>query len=206
MPREDGQGPQVCLNFDPVQKRFLTSSRNIKQLTEKDNDVGYFALAMKKIYKEAAQIHGKGYKNTVMDLLEEFVDQRDDESPFIQMADKASSQVASDAHINSQSLRQKCCDIYNGVFNQFGGLMIESEDDAADVIGVKNALRDYLPQVDAEMFDIIKKLEAIQKDPRSKPKVDTTVPEDDKPQKEEKQQDEGACETNKVKVEIKQEQ
>lgn len=206
MPREDGQGPQVCLNFGLVQKPFLTNPRNIKQLTEKDNDVGYFAQAMKNIYQETAQIRSKGYKNTVMDMLEEFIDQRDDESPFIQMADKASRQVASDAHLTSQSLQQKCYDIYNGVFKQFGGLMIESEDDDADVISVKTALRDYLPQIDAEMSDIIKKLEAIQEDPRPKPKPKTAESEDDNVKKEEKQQDENVSETSKVKVEVKQEQ
>lgn len=206
MPGEDGQGSQVCPDLDLVPKGCLTFLRNVKQLTEKDNDVGYFALAMKKIYKEAAPIRGTGYKNTVMDMLEEFVDQRDDESPFIQMADKASSQVASDAHLTSQSLQQKCYDIYNGVFNQFGGLMIESEDDDADVISVKKSLRDYLPQVDAEMSDIIKKLEAIEKDPQAKPKPKVTESDDVYLEKKEKQQDEGVLETSKVKVEMKQEQ
>jgi hypothetical protein len=162
---------------------------------------------MKKAYTETAQICGKGYKNIVLMMLEDFINQRDNDSPFIQMADKASSQVNSDAKRSSKKLKLKCYTIYNGVFNQFGGLMIESEDDDADVNAVKTAFRTYLPQVDAEMTEIVEKLEAIGRDPRSKANPKTTKSDDFKIKQEEQQQDEeGASEAVKVKVEMKQEQ
>ncbi|CAD0093890.1 unnamed protein product [Aureobasidium vineae] len=81
------------------------------------------------------------------------------------MADYAANKVAHHASVFSEDVHQKCNDICDEVFNQFGGLMIESEDDDGDVEAVKTALHNYLLTVDAGMTDIIEKLKAIERAP-----------------------------------------
>ncbi|KAK6001507.1 hypothetical protein QM012_002838 [Aureobasidium pullulans] len=177
--------------------------RNTRQLTEKDMSYGYFAQAMRPTYEQAAQITGKsmfgtGYKNKVMTVFEDVVNQRTHESPFIRMADYAANKVAHHATISAKELQKKCHDIYDEIFNQFGGLMVNAEDNDEDVAAVKTALREYLPTIDAEMADIISKLKAIEKNPNLK----TSTQSKTKVKKEEKQQDR----KTKVKTEVKHEQ
>lgn len=47
------------LNISLVLEQSLTRYRNVRHLTEHDNDDGYFAQAMVLTYREAAQIRGK---------------------------------------------------------------------------------------------------------------------------------------------------
>lgn len=130
-------------------------------------------------------------------MLEDFVNKRTHDSPFVRMVDYASNKVNQHAKSSSEELHKECNNIYNEVFNQLGGLMTDTEDNNGDVAAVKAALRDYLPSVDAEMTDIIGKLKAIEKSPRLK-----TTQKSGKFKKEQKQQDE----KSKVKTEVKHEQ
>lgn len=140
---------------------------------------------------------GTGYKDKVMTLFEDFVNQRTRDSPFIRMADYAANKVAHHATFFSKELHKKCDNIYEEVFDQFGGLMVDAENEDEDIAAVKTALRDYLPSVDAEMTDIISKLKEIEKNPQ----LETTLG-NGKVKKEEKQQNRNP----KVKTEVKYEQ
>lgn len=133
-----------------------------------------------------------------MTKLEDFVNKRTQDSPFVRMVDYASNKVNQHAKSSSEELHKECNNIYNEVFNQLGGLMTDTEDNNGDVAAVKAALREYLPSVDAEMTDIIGKLKAIEKTPRPK----TSTSKTGKVKKEQKQQDENS----NVKTEIKHEQ
>ncbi|KAG9835549.1 hypothetical protein KCU98_g13856, partial [Aureobasidium melanogenum] len=114
----------------------------------------------------------------------------------VRMIDYATNKVDQHARTFSEDLHKECHDIYNEVFNQFGGLVTEAEDDNKDVVTVKAALRDYLPYVVDEMADIIRRLKEIEKNPRP----ETIAPKSGKVKKEEKQQ------RSKVKTEVKHEQ
>ncbi|KAG9518018.1 hypothetical protein KCU93_g8524, partial [Aureobasidium melanogenum] len=201
----------MSLDNIPVEQfgGLITAQKHgIARATEKcrDNmdkelsDDGYFAQAMRPTYREAAQVRGKisrtGYKNNVMTMLEDQVNNRTHDSPFIRMVDYATNKVDQHARTFSEDLHKECHNIYNEVFNQFGGLVTEAEDDNKDVVTVKAALRDYLPYVVDEMADIIRRLKEIEKNPRPK----TTTPKSGKIKKEEKQQ------KSKVKPEVKHEQ
>ncbi|KAG9698657.1 hypothetical protein KCU95_g2420, partial [Aureobasidium melanogenum] len=185
---------------------LITAQKHgISRATEKcrDNmdkelsDDGYFAQAMRPTYRAADQIRGTGYKDNVLTMLEDQVNDRTQSSPFIRMVDYATNKVNQHARTFSEDLHKECNNIYNEVFNQFGGLVTGAEDDNKDVVAVKAALRDYLPSVDAEMADIIGKLKAIEKNPRPK-----AASKNGKVKKEGKQRGENS----KVKTEIKQEQ
>jgi uncharacterized protein (DUF608 family) len=144
-----------------------------------------------------------------MTLFEDLINKRDQDSPFIRMVDFATNKVTDHATVFTEELHKDCNKIYDEVFNQFGDLMTKTTDDHEDVAAVKTALRDYLPNVDAKMSEIIKKLKAIERDPRPEPKLKTTRPSSDKI-KGEKHQDKGVkVKTEfktKVKSEVKQEQ
>ncbi|THX17187.1 hypothetical protein D6D13_01030 [Aureobasidium pullulans] len=192
-------GQRYCVNLD---KEF----RNTKQLTEKDNQDGYFVQAMSPVYTKAAKVNGKGSKDKIMNLLEEYVNQRDENSPFIRMADYASKKIAEHSKTFSRALHEDCNKIYNEVFNQFGGLMIESADDNAAVVEVKSTLREFLPEVDNELAEIVKKLEDIERNPRSKGKQKSSAPDATNVKQEKRKPADGASTTPKVKIEIKKEQ
>lgn len=144
-----------------------------------------------------------------MTIFEDFINRRDQGSPFIRMIDYASNKVTEHATNFTEELHKECNRIYDEVFNQFGGLMTENDIENAKVLAVKTALREYLPKVDAEMTEIVASLEAIEKRPRLETKRKTTQSDADKI-KEEKQHDKGATVKSepmtKVKSEIKQEQ
>ncbi|KAG9638433.1 hypothetical protein KCU95_g8610, partial [Aureobasidium melanogenum] len=184
----------VQISSDNLDKEL----KNTKLLTENDMRFGYFAQMMRPTYREASQIRGTGYKHKVVTMFEDLINQRTKDSPFVRMADYAANKVGHHAKIFSEDLHKTCNNIYDEVFNQFGGLMIESEDDNKDVEAVKTALGDYLPSVDAEMIDIINKLKAIEKNPN----IGTTALSNRKVKKEEKQQDRKP----EVKTEVKHEQ
>lgn len=144
-----------------------------------------------------------------MTIFEDFINRRDQGSPFIRMIDYASNKVTEHATNFTEELHKECNRIYDEVFNQFGGLMTENDIENAKVLAVKTALREYLPKVDAKMTEIVASLEAIEKRPRLETKRKTTQSDADKI-KEEKQHDKGAKVKSepmtKVKSEIKQEQ
>lgn len=122
-------------------------------------------------------------------MFEDVVNKRDKDSPFIRMANFAANTVAHNATVLSEELQKECNNIYDGVFDQFGGLMTGAADDNGDITAVKTALHYYLPIVDAEMAEIVNKLKAIGKDPRSETKSETTKSGSQKIKKEEKQQE-----------------
>jgi hypothetical protein len=143
-----------------------------------------------------------------MTMFEDFVNKRDQESPFIRMVDYASNKVGHHATVFTEELHKECNKIYDEVFNQFGGLMTAGDDNET-VAAVKTALQSYIPLVDAEMAEIISKLKAIEKDPRPETKQKTTESGSEKIKKEDKQQDKGVKvktePKTKVKSEVKQE-
>jgi hypothetical protein len=142
-------------------------------------------------------------------MFEDFVNKRDQESPFIRMVDYASNKVGHHATVFTEELHKECNKIYDEVFNQFGGLMTAGDDNET-VSAVKTALQSYIPLVDAEMAEIISKLKAIEKDPHAKTKQKTTESGNDKIKKEDKQQDKGVKvktePKTKIKSEVKQEE
>jgi predicted transcriptional regulator len=121
-------------------------------------------------------------------MFETFVNKRTKESPFRKMADLAANVVAHHATVLTKGFQKECTSIYDEVFNQFGGLMEEAEDNNGTVAAVKTALHVYLHSVDIQMARIVEKLKAIERNPYIKTEPNTTKSGSVKIKMEKKQQ------------------
>ncbi|THW49108.1 hypothetical protein D6D21_02616 [Aureobasidium pullulans] len=168
-----------ALNKDLKYLKHCLNDVHSANLTEKDSGNGYFARAMRPIYTDASQISGPGYKKNVTVLLQESVGKKDDNSPFIKMANLAVTSMATHAADHLQELKDDCNGIYNDIFNQFGSLVDETVDEDGTIAKVKLALREFLVGADKEIGTIIERLEAIEKN--QGPAIKVEVKEEDVP-------------------------
>jgi hypothetical protein len=109
-----------------------------------------------------------------MTKVETFVNDRTDESPFIQTVDYAANRVGHHATVLTANLQKECVRIYEEVYNSFGSIFEAAEDNNGDVAAVKTALHNYLPAVGVEMNRIVDKLRAIERNPHIKTEPNTT--------------------------------
>jgi hypothetical protein len=126
-----------------------------------------------------------------MTKFETLVNKRTRESPFIKMADFAANRVGHHATVLTLNLHNECKKIYDEVFDSFGDILEEAEDNNGDIAAVKTALHVYLLFVDAEMNRIVDKLKAIERNTHIKTEPNTTRTGGVKVKKEEKQQPKG---------------
>lgn len=163
----------------------LTKYRNVRYTAEKDDALGYFAQAMTTIYQEAEEmkgqrifhflqmspiliISGTGYKNAVMNKLEQSVKMGSKKSPFIQMADSSANTVHHKATLTTKSLDKDCTKIFRQIFDQFGSMLDNTPDLDGSVAEVKGKLAKYLAQAEQDMKTMVERLTKIEKNPSPK--------------------------------------
>ncbi|THW75242.1 hypothetical protein D6D19_04170 [Aureobasidium pullulans] len=161
----DAQKHGLTSVFTTYKEEFFKQFQNVKYTTEKDDDEGYFAKAMQKIYEEAEGMKGTGYKDAVMSKLEHHVNITSDDSPFMKMANTSASQICRRAVGASEILREDCNKIFKQIFNQFGCMLDNTPDDDGSVAEVKVKLAKFLVDAEKELKKMVERLDQIEQNP-----------------------------------------
>ena len=106
----------------------------------------------------------------MLELLEDFVAQQDDASPFVKMAKAAAEDIHKEVGLALTTLHSQCDNTFGHMSAQFGSWASEGSNDDETVAAVKLGSRDDVIEKDEETAGIVQSLMAIGQNPTRKSK------------------------------------